>query len=160
MRETIKAAHAFDVYWQMGDRRSLAKVAQESGKHVTLIERWSREHGWQERVRQKQAEQAADLEARRQQLVSGVEQQFLNDGIELQSLVMDVARKQAPKRRLSPALAPLLAQARGMAMRGLRLPETITRQEQTGADGSALPALVLRIVDGRTGHGEQPGDQS
>jgi len=138
MRETIKAAHAFDVYWQMGDQRSLDRVAQELHKSVTLLGRWSREHGWQERIKQKQAAQAADEDARHQQLVSGVEQQLLTDGIELQSLAMGLARTQAPKGRLSPALAPLLAQARGMAMRGLRLPETITRTETTGANGAPM----------------------
>jgi hypothetical protein len=70
--------------------------------------------------------------------VSGVEQQLLTDGIELQALAMDLARAQAPKGRLSPALAPLLAQARGMAMRGLRLPESITRTETTGANGAPM----------------------
>lgn len=140
MRETIKAAHAFDVYWQLGDQRTLAKVGQALGKSTTLIEHWSAAHRWSERVKQKQDAEAAARDARHQQLVAGVEQQLLTDGIELQALAMDIARKQAPKGRLSPALAPLLAQARGMAMRGLRLPESITRQEQTGAGGGPVRA--------------------
>ena len=138
MRETIKAAHAFDVYWQLGDQRTLAKVGQALGKSTTLIEHWSAAHRWADRVKQKQDAEAADRDARHQQLVSGVEQQMLTDGIELQALVMDLARTQAPKGSVSQALAPLLAQARGMAMRGLRLPESITRQEQTGAGGGPM----------------------
>lgn len=146
MRETPQAAKAYDDYWAMGDGRSLSKLAeryrnategvpthQESRLHI-----WSQQHGWQARVRAKQDEQAAAADERRQQLIAGVEQQLLNDGIELQALIMGLTRNQAGVGRLSQALAPLLAQARGMAMRGLRQPETINRTEQTGADGGAM----------------------
>ena len=48
--ETDPAFQAFEMYRAMGRVRSLAKVGCESGKHVTLIERWSVRHRWRERV--------------------------------------------------------------------------------------------------------------
>lgn len=60
--ESAKAFDAFRLYLEMGPARSLAKVAQASGKHKTLMERWSKRHAWQARVAAFEAEatRAAD----------------------------------------------------------------------------------------------------
>lgn len=50
MRETSPARAAYTLYMEMGPTRSLAKVAQECTKSVSLIHRWSGAHGWQARI--------------------------------------------------------------------------------------------------------------
>lgn len=49
--ESEKAYEAFLVYRDMGPERSTRAVAQKLGKSVSLIQRWSRDKDWQERVR-------------------------------------------------------------------------------------------------------------
>lgn len=48
--ETRPAFDAFAKYRDMGNERSLGRVAKELGKSAGLIERWSRERDWQRRV--------------------------------------------------------------------------------------------------------------
>ena len=53
-RETAKAYEAFCVYRDLGPNRSLRRAAQKLEKSLSLIERWSKRWGWQERLRQMQ----------------------------------------------------------------------------------------------------------
>lgn len=48
--EGTKAFEAFRAYRDMGENRSLAKVAEKLGKSETLISRWSSRNKWQERI--------------------------------------------------------------------------------------------------------------
>jgi len=50
-RESAKAFHAFQIYRDLGPKRSLAKVAKKLGISRQLIERWSKQHSWQKRIR-------------------------------------------------------------------------------------------------------------
>lgn len=43
---------AFERYCTLGSQRSLRRVAEATGHRPALINRWSREHRWQQRVRQ------------------------------------------------------------------------------------------------------------
>lgn len=49
--ESEKAYEAFVTYRDMGSERSLRAVSRALGKSKTIIDRWSREKGWVERVR-------------------------------------------------------------------------------------------------------------
>ena len=49
--ESAQAYEAFSAYLSMGAERSTRAVAQKLGKSVSLIQRWSRDKDWQERVR-------------------------------------------------------------------------------------------------------------
>ena len=49
--ESAQAFEAFSTYLGMGAERSTRAVAQKLGKSASLIQRWSREKDWQERVR-------------------------------------------------------------------------------------------------------------
>ena len=63
--ESAQAFEAFVLYRDMGTERSIRAVSQKLGKSKTLIERWSREKSWVERVRawdnylQKEAQKVA-----------------------------------------------------------------------------------------------------
>lgn len=48
--ESVKAFEAFSCYLGMGEDRSIRAVAEKLHKSSTLIGRWSRTHGWVERV--------------------------------------------------------------------------------------------------------------
>ena len=41
---------AFDIYMELGPRRSLRKVALQLGVHVTSVHRWSSRYRWRERL--------------------------------------------------------------------------------------------------------------
>lgn len=49
--ESAQAYEAFSAYLGMGTERSTRAVAQKLGKSASLIQRWSRDKEWQERVR-------------------------------------------------------------------------------------------------------------
>jgi hypothetical protein len=66
MRETPQAARAFEDYYDLGEDRSLRKLAdsrgQEEGKRrarLATLEQWSSKHHWQERIIQRDREKAA-----------------------------------------------------------------------------------------------------
>jgi len=67
MRETNRAKQAFEDYFLMGPNRSLRKLHRiyigptsrsPSTKHLRTLLEWSRVHGWQERVSQRELELA------------------------------------------------------------------------------------------------------
>lgn len=49
--ETTPAFEAFKEYRDMGEKRSIAKVAEKLGKSDKLLERWSAKHDWGNRVK-------------------------------------------------------------------------------------------------------------
>lgn len=69
-RETPDALQAFEDYWAMGDGRSLPKLFATyeqrmnrgeavPAERIRTIFRWSSEHGWQERLKQRITEEEA-----------------------------------------------------------------------------------------------------
>ena len=73
MKETNKARSAFEDYYQMGPGRSIRKLIQTYNevatknpptKHHTTLAKWSKVHGWQERVKQRDQEIADAAMAR------------------------------------------------------------------------------------------------
>jgi len=48
--ESEKQLQAFRIYQQMGDSRSLEKVAKEVGVSLGTMHNWSKAHSWQERL--------------------------------------------------------------------------------------------------------------
>ena len=65
MKETNRARQGFEDYYQMGPGRSIRKLIRTYNevdtnnpptKHHTTLAKWSKVHGWQERVRQRDQE--------------------------------------------------------------------------------------------------------
>lgn len=48
--ESVPAFEAFQLYRDMGVKRSAGRVAKECGKNRSLIERWCTRHGWVDRA--------------------------------------------------------------------------------------------------------------
>ena len=64
--DTKKSFEAFCIYRDLGEERSLRKVAERLGKSAGLIERWSRTYNWVDRCAAWDAE--VDRQARKKQL--------------------------------------------------------------------------------------------
>lgn len=62
--ESAQAYEAFATYRDMGTERSIRAVSQKLGKSKTLIDRWSREKSWVERVRAYDNELAKEAKAK------------------------------------------------------------------------------------------------
>jgi len=75
MKETPKAKRALEDYWEMGPDRSLAKLVKgyqkESARNEQVpttnegtVYEWSRQHNWQERIKQRIDEDAQAIRKR------------------------------------------------------------------------------------------------
>jgi len=143
IRETPKAHAAFEAYWALGDGRTCAKVAEGLGKSTTLIEGWCARHHWRARVIARQDQLAAErqrvYEESRAAAIAKHERRLVKLGREGETMAIKALRGQAEQGKLGPyAAVQLLALAAKLALRGYREPESITRQEHTGAGGGPV----------------------
>lgn len=63
MKETLRHKQAFEYYYSLGENRGLRKVAQKFNVTLTAVANWSRAFNWQERIEQRDIENAKKLEA-------------------------------------------------------------------------------------------------
>ena len=63
MKETLRHKQAFEYYYSLGENRGLRKVAQKFNVTLTAVANWSRAFNWQERLEQRDIENAKKLEA-------------------------------------------------------------------------------------------------
>ena len=59
-KETEAQKQAFDLYYGMGEKRSLEAVANACGRSNRTIGEWSRKFGWKDRIVQREIEDAAN----------------------------------------------------------------------------------------------------
>jgi len=94
--ETPRAYEAFMAWCALDSGRSLAKLSQDSGKHITLYEQWSRKHSWVARVARYDAavsrERAAQLDAARRADVERLRVQSQQDAAVLRGLALRAAK--------------------------------------------------------------------
>lgn len=62
MKETLRHREAFEYYYGLGEARSLVSVARQYNVSERTIARWSVEFAWQERIEQRDIENARRLE--------------------------------------------------------------------------------------------------
>ena len=62
-KETLKHKEAFEYYYSLGEKRSLKLVARRYSVSEMTVARWSDSFNWQERVEQRDIENAEKLEA-------------------------------------------------------------------------------------------------
>lgn len=63
MKETLRHRQAFEYYYSLDENRGLRKVAQKFNVTLTAVANWSRAFNWQERLEQRDIENAKKLEA-------------------------------------------------------------------------------------------------
>ena len=63
-KETLKHKEAFELYYGLGNERSLQKVADEYGVTLKAVHQWNVSFNWQERVVQRDTEIGRKLQER------------------------------------------------------------------------------------------------
>jgi hypothetical protein len=101
--ESVKAFEAFSVYRNLGVRRSTARVAQQLGKSKTLMDRWSSQWFWVERVRA--YDRDLDKKAREQAVkdVRSMTNRHIRIAMKLQERAVK-ALEDLPTEKLTPKL--------------------------------------------------------
>jgi hypothetical protein len=51
--ETIKHSAAFEIYYAMGEKRTLPRLHEAIGTGIDSLNKWSRSFKWQERIRER-----------------------------------------------------------------------------------------------------------
>lgn len=69
MKETLRHREAFEYYYGLGQSRSLVAVASHFGVSERTVARWSKNFAWQERIEQRDIENAKHLEKKTNELV-------------------------------------------------------------------------------------------
>ena len=62
MKETLRHKQAFEHYYSLGENRGLRKVVQKFNITLTAVANWNKAFNWQERVGQRDIENAKKLE--------------------------------------------------------------------------------------------------
>ncbi len=163
--ETPAALQAFEDYWAMGDGRTLPALAQlysdrsRSGEavpthHLSQLKAWSSAHGWQERCKQRIAEEAAEFRAAIRQRTLAHRKRLLA------AIEADSARY---VKRLQNTPGELMAEDALSLERLTKLYFQLAeepladRHEVTGAEGGPLTVQV-QVVPAEVCTHEQDGD--
>jgi hypothetical protein len=64
MKETLRHTEAFEYYYSLGAGRSITEVARQHNAGRASVAKWSKAFSWQERVEQRDIENAKRLEKR------------------------------------------------------------------------------------------------
>jgi len=154
--ESAKAFAAFVVYRDMGEERSLEKVAQELGKSVSLLQRWSSQHEWVTRVLawdtdRHQRHDAARIEADTQLLESEIAAynslvQRWEEMLRATPAIIERREQKRPNTNALYALVKLRRAIDNIGRRALGMPERIKENRFTGARGEDL-IFEFAVVD-------------
>lgn len=112
--------------------RYLARPEQAPTTNRGELEYWRERWGWEARLWRRMDRVLKKLAPEETERLLAI------SGRELYVQAWKQLREEIEQGRVQPALLQLLMQSRQSLLRGLRLPERITRQEQTGADGEAV----------------------
>lgn len=140
MRETPRAAAAFEYYAAMGPNRSLAKLYKEiqtdwAGKVPTFrrIEEWSRKHGWQERVKEYDRERAAEKRMKHEAEIERINKMQLDAGDEMMPLAIQQIKDLIEIGKFGSQAAVTLLQTAAAFQRTSLGADKVTEQEETVA---------------------------
>lgn len=149
--DTDKSFEAFCIYRDMGANRSLRKVAEKLSKSETIINRWSMNHNWQERVTAFDTHQDSLRQERNLERQKQIEDNAFDDYMVIRDAIAKYKRdfaevkfKGIPPHEVSN-LVSLMKQADDYARRAVGLPDKINapqRTEHTGADGKDLVIIL------------------
>jgi hypothetical protein len=139
MKETPKAAKAFEEYCAMQDR-SLRKLEDKTGTKLSQLGVWSREHNWQERIKIYDAEQVEKERVERQKAIQKMNQRHAMIGTTQQArAIKQIEELIAAKKFGSQAVVQLLKLATDLERLALGAPTE--RTEQTGPDGGPMQTI-------------------
>ncbi|MCD7812193.1 MAG: hypothetical protein LUG91_10205 [Ruminococcus sp.] len=99
--ESAQAYEAFAMYRDMGTERSIRAVSQRLGKSKTLIDRWSREKSWVERVRAYDNELAKEAKAKAVREHKAMTERHISIAMQIQKKALE-ALKNLSVENMSP----------------------------------------------------------
>ncbi len=122
--------------------RSLERTSTDLGIPRRTVQRWCGRYHWVEATAEWELSEARtrDEEMRRRQME--VEEQLYQHGRALHEQAVALLRMQMAAGRVQIAAVQAVAETRAELLRGLRLPERITRQETTGDGGGPIQMEV------------------
>lgn len=150
--DTDKSYHAFCIYRDMGATRSLAKVAQELSKSETIINRWSGQHDWVNRVSAYDDYQLAQRQERIEKKRIELEDNVLADYLILRQAISKYISDYSAVnfKGINPHdisnLASLMKQADDYARRAVGLPDKINDKQKTELTGANGDELIIKVV--------------
>lgn len=165
MRETPRAAAAFEEYAAMGPSRSLRKLAAKLGENgaktgqiTKQLEIWSAAHNWQERVKQHDAERIEEKRLKREVEVERMnDEQALLGRTQALRAVKQIERLIEAQKFGSQASVQLFKVSTDLER--IARGAATDRQEVTGKDGQPLEVIVTRwgrssqqVKDGEDGN--------
>ncbi len=166
--EGAKPYAAFQMYLDMGETRTLAKVAKKCHKSATIMGRWSSKYKWKERVhaantidhqQEADAEAQAKLEAarRRQTRIDQLEEEAWLASREAMLVARQIMRLAQTNQRPSDAARLLqVADSLGRMSQGI----AVTRQELTGNNGAPLNQPAAPPIVHVTIHRDEATDRA
>lgn len=166
MQETPAALAAFERYWQMGPQRSLRKLAEEdvqqgfsdasAQSHERRLFQWSTELGWQDRIKQRIEQDAADFRAEMKERTAAFRKRIIG------AIEVDTSRY---LRKLQDSGNELLAENAADLERMVKLYMQLAEQplserhEISGAGGGPVAhSIIFEVVGGEEAAGEPDSD--
>lgn len=112
--ESSESYAAFKLYYQMGDKRSCAKVAKNLGRSNTLISGWCSKWDWVERARAYDNELARQEFAEACNAVKKMNEQQAQIGLLIQKKALEALREMKSKELYPKLLLQYLVQGAGL----------------------------------------------
>ncbi len=152
MEETPRAAAAYEVYRNLGPRRSLAKAAAEfydraetgpEPYQVNQFKEWSRKYGWARRVAEHDAEVALENRLRKQEAAEEARERAVRGAHLLKSLALKALQEvnqgrlladgnRVPEHNPNPALLRYYQTGVELEFLALGLPISVVKQQVEG----------------------------
>ena len=166
MQETPSALAAFERYWQMGPTRSLAKLAEQDiaqglteatlMSHERQLKDWSTSLGWQDRLKQRVEQDAAEFRAEMKERAAAFRNRVIG------AIEVDTSRY---LRKLQDSGNELLAENAADLERMVKLYMQLAEQplgervEISGAGGGPVAhSIIFEVVGGEEAAGEPDSD--
>lgn len=147
-KESLKAYEAFYLYLQLGDNRSVRKVAQELSKSETLIKRWSATWSWQKRSRDYDADLKRQEYAAKKHEIKKMQERQMQTAVLLQRKGVEALKHLNVETLGSKDAKDILRFIiEGAKMeRELMQDSTVETEKETGADGGGTGNLSDTII--------------
>ena len=166
MQETPAALAAFERYWQMGPTRSLAKLAEQDFaqglteatlmSHERQLKDWSTSLGWQDRLKQRVEQDAAEFRAEMKERTAAFRKRVIG------AIEVDTSRY---LRKLQDSGNELLAENAADLERMVKLYMQLAEQplserhEISGPGGGPVAhSIIFEVVGGEEAAGEPDRD--
>lgn len=112
--ESSESYAAFKLYYQMGDKRSCAKVAKNLGRSNTLISGWCSKWDWVERARAYDNELARQEFAEACNAIKKMNEQQAQIGLLIQKKALEALKEMKSKELYPKLLLQYLVQGAGL----------------------------------------------